>query len=352
MCTNLSIKPANIGGIPHYISARTMDFKKVFPWHIMQVARETSFPAISLVHNPFKWQSTYGFVAVGVEYDFLDEKNISLKIPFYGDGLNEAGLSAATLWLPHFTQYPTAAILSHNLFFGNLAAWALGCCASVEEIRTHLSRSEFHIAGYPAIGDIIAPVHFIFQDATGHALIVEFIDGKVELHDCANGVMTNSPDYPWQLNNLSTAVQMSLHNRTFSFNGDKPAEINGSGLLGMPGDATPPSRFIRATKLTESTFTPQTTEEAVGLALQILGNFFVPSGTVLNQNTDEQEDFTQWGVVRDHTNKTFYFVSAFNHVLRGFSLAQLDFKPGTPVKSIPLMTGWNEWFVDVKNAFQ
>jgi choloylglycine hydrolase len=349
MCTNLSIKPANIGGIPNYISARTMDFKTVFPWHVMQIPRDMAFPPIPLVGNPFKWKNKYGFVAIGTE---VDKSSFALKIPFYGDGLNEAGLSAATLWLPHFTQYPTAAILSHNLFFGNLAAWALGCCASVEEVRDHLLQHEFHIAGYPALGDLIAPIHFIFQDAKGQSLIVEFIDGKVMLHDCANGVMTNAPDYPWQLNNLSTTVQMSLHNKTFSFNGEEAAEINGSGLLGLPADATPPSRFIRATKLAESTYSPQTSQDAVGLALQILGNFFVPSGTVLDKETNEQKDFTQWGVVRDHTNKVFYFTSAFNHVLRGFSLNQLDFTPGNKIKSIPLMEGWNEWFVDVKNSFQ
>ena len=125
-------------------------------------------------------------------------------------------------------------------------------------------------------------------------------------------------------------------------------ENYGSGQLGSPGDPTSPSRFIRASVLTQSVFEPQNTQQSIGLARQILETLTVPHGTVLDSNGADK-DHTLWSVIRDHTNCNYYFYSDFNSKLFGIHLKQLDFEAAKQKQIIMIQPGWYE---DITHAFK
>ena len=92
------------------------------------------------------------------------------------------------------------------------------------------------------------PFHYVVYDAAGASIAIEPIGGKLKIYDNPLGVMTNSPTFDWHMTNLRNYIALNPRNvpplkidgMTFRQFGE------GSGMLGLPGDTTPPSRFVRA----------------------------------------------------------------------------------------------------------
>lgn len=333
MCTNLTIQTGP--GTLRLMSARTMDFGLDAPATINLVPRGTSFPVIPPAHNPLRWTNQYGFIATATGIPHL-------TVPYYSDGLNEKGLSAAELWLPG-SEYAAAGSSSNpEIYQIDFAAWVLGNFATVAEVQQALS--QISVIDIKNLLPVVIPVHFALSDATGAHCIIEYMGGTVQFYTSDTGLMTNAPAYDWQMTNLTNYINLSLTNSTTIWNGQ---EINGSGLHGVPGDATPPSRFVRASFMQQSTFVPTDEQQAVGLAMQVLQTCIVPYGTILSGTNQSDADHTQWGVIRDHKNLIYYFFTAFNNNLYRVNLAEIDFATAK-ARQIPIAQP--NWFTDVTSS--
>lgn len=327
MCTNLSM-PFNTDIF--VLSARTMDFGESFNTVVQCVPRGHKFPLIQPPHG-ISWNNKYGFLGTAIDFKIVTPH-------YYSDGLNEQGLSVGMLWLPG-THYAEPAP-QNNLYMLDFPGWLLGNFSTVAEVKGALS--SIHVVGFASFLETYPPVHFIVQDANGNSITIEFMNQEMQVYDNTNGIMTNAPTYPWQLANMSNYENLTVYNNTAQWWGQ---EINGSGLLGMPGDAAPPSRFVRATKLCGTIYKPTDTQHAVNTAFQVLQNMVVPYGTIVSGNNhNKMADFTQWGVVRDHKERVYYFFSAFNQGLKAIDLKKLDVTQGD-IRSIPIATG--SWYTDV-----
>ena len=98
----------------------------------------------------------------------------------------------------------------------------------------------------------------------------------------------------------------------------------GSGLLGIPGDPTPPSRFIRAVGYAVSAERKPSGVESVRLAEHILNNFDIPVGFVTSTDGKEPPDYTQWSAIADLKNRHYYVKTYTDQVLRGVDLMSFD----------------------------
>src|SRR5690554_2216091 len=139
--------------------------------------------------------------------------------------------------------------------------------------------------------------------------------------------MTNSPSFDWHLTNLSNYVKISSVNATpLKVGGDTiPALGQGSGLLGIPGDGTPPSRFVRALGYTLSAAPVPSGPESVRLAEHILNNFDIPKGWVRDHGADDAPlEYTQWSSVADLSNRSYYVKTYDDPVLRSIDLKMFD----------------------------
>lgn len=180
-----------------------------------------------------------------------------------------------------------------------------------------------------AIDPRASTVHWRIADKTGRQLVLEFIDGQPRFYENKLGVLTNSPGFDWQMTNLNNYVNLypgsaeskSLGNVTIAPFG------SGSGFLGIPGDVTPPSRFIRAAFYQTSTPPQNTAQETVLQCFQILNNFDIPVGIEfpLGQVPANIPSATQWTSATDMTNGIIYYRTMYNSTIRSIDLRQIDF---------------------------
>jgi choloylglycine hydrolase len=192
-----------------------------------------------------RWMAKYGVVALdALEKDFLT------------DGMNEKGLVVGVLYLPGFTEFQQYDPEQHDRSMGptDLATYVLTQFSTVDEVRDGLKKLFVVPIPEPAIGGIPAPLHLMVADQTGKAIAVEYIDGEIKVFDNSLRVLTNAPSFDWHMTNLRNYINLSA----VALPSKKIEDLEfgpigaGSGLLGLPGDYTPPSRFVRAVAYTQT----------------------------------------------------------------------------------------------------
>ncbi|MGP4077070.1 linear amide C-N hydrolase [Halobacillus sp. K22] len=333
MCTNISIPRKSIR-FP-LISARTMDWVEVLPTSVDFIPRGQSFPE-TREPGEIQWENKLAFIGAGLK-PLKPERDTR----YYWDGINEAGLSAASLYLG-CTEYPRTKKDVPLLTQVNVVSYILGNFQKIGEVEKALS--EITIIGSTIFEG--ANFHYIFSDPSGNHLIIEFIGGEMRTYKTTLGVLTNDPPYDWHLNNLALYEHLTLKDKCNSICEE---EITGSGQLGIPGDPTPQSRFVRSAFLQQTQFFPDNLQQSIGGARQIIQTLAVPVGTVYLKNFEGVYDWTQWSVIRDHTNLSYYFFTDFNTNLYGFHLGELDLNARDKVRiniNQPL------WFLDITQKFQ
>ena len=156
----------------------------------------------------------------------------------------------------------------------------------------------------------------------------EFIDGEPRFYDNEVGVLTNSPDFPWQITNLNNYVNLHPGNaeaqrignvRIFPFGA-------GSGFLGIPGDVTPPSRFVRIAFYKATAPACGTGLDAVLQSFHILNNFDIPIGIEHPEgHAPDIPSATQWTSAIDLANRRLYYKTSYNNSIRCIDLKKIDF---------------------------
>jgi choloylglycine hydrolase len=268
--------------------------------------------------------SKYGYVALSC----FDEGLTT-------DGMNEAGLSVGALWFvgaqyPQFNpKHPNSIVLQ------DLGDWLLGNFATVEEAKVELPKIAVWAEPVSSIG--IPPIHIVLHDATGKSLVLEFINGKMEISENPGGVMTNAPELQWHLTNLRNYIHLSpLNADSITINSlDLQPTGQGTGLLGLPGDWSSPSRFVRASFFKAFASVPKTALAGVNLLEHLLNTVDIPLGTI-RANPKSHYDLTQWIVIKDMTHKVLYYRTYENLTLRCIDLKKLDFSKQNKVHSFPM----------------
>ena len=330
MCTNVSI-PGQPKGSP-LVSARTMDWTENLSSIVNYVPRGQRFPEQKGT-GEIRWKNKYGFIGVGTKFP---------EAPLlYYDGMNEKGLSAGALYLA-CTKYPDPKPHTPMLYNANVVSYILGNFETVQDVKAAFAKITVVDVAESA-PELYIPFHFIISDALGGHLILEYIDGEMQAYDSELGVLTNQPALDWHLTNLSQYEQLTLEDKDNMVCGQ---EVTGSGQLGIPGDPTPPSRFVRAAFLRQSAFQPENVQESIGLARQIIQNLSVPMGTVILKSGEM--DWSQWVVIRDHTRRSYYFYTDFNSKLFGIHLNKLSFR-GFRQKQINMEQP--DWCEDITKVF-
>jgi choloylglycine hydrolase len=287
-----------------------------------------------------EWITKYGYVGA-----------TALGMNFAFDGMNEVGLSFGYLWLPAITEYPTVAPedRSKALDFTDFGSWVLGNFSSVAEVKEALK--EVKIWGHPVPPLGIAPVHAAIHDAKGNHLVVEFVGGKMQVYDNPISVLTNAPAFDWQLTNLQNYAHLDATNvDQITIRGvlvQSPGQ--GSGFMGIPGDWTPPSRFVKIATYLRFANGVASGADAVNFAEHLLNTVDIPQGEIREKGQDIG-DYTQWIVIKDLTKKVFYFRSYKDLCLKMIDLNKLDFGKGSS-KTLPLnvSSGYVDMTASLKN---
>jgi len=231
------------------------------------------------------------------------------------DGLNDQGLSIGLFYFPGYAQYAKATKenASRALAPQDFGLWVLGNFATVDEVKKAVEDIVMVPTPFPGLGSakgMVADVHFFIQDKSGKSIVVEPRGGKLKVADAPLGVMTNAPTYDWHMTNLDNYVNLTVKDVTSEKLG--PVTLNaisaGSGLHGLPGDFTSPSRFVRASIFSQAATPNKDADDAVFSAFHILNQFDLPKGSVINASVGgAQPEITEWTSVNDLENLRWYF---------------------------------------------
>lgn len=247
---------------------------------------------------------------------------------FITEGLNERGLSAGLFYFPHYGEYvPYNPQNKHNTISDfQLVSYILGECATIEEVKEAVANIDI-----VNIDPRSSTVHWRFIDASGHQVVLEIVNRQAHFYDNPLGVFTNSPGFEWQLTNLNNYVNL--------YPGSAPAQnLHGmylspfsysSGLLGLPGDFTAPSRFVRAAFFQSSAPQQPTAEGTVRQCFQILNCFDIPIGVEFGLDevpVDDMLTATQWTTATDMQHRKIYFRTMYNPIIQCIDLNSINFR--------------------------
>jgi len=320
MCTGISLKSLDDG----FIVARTDEWavNDAKHNHIAIFPRAKSFRAQTPDGvNGKTWTGKYGFVSV-----------TAYGQPHGPDAMNEKGLYVGVYFFPGCCGYASydERKADRSMSAGDFMQWMLSSFETVAEVMENLSQVTVVNVVDPNFGGIPLPFHWKIADPSGASIVVEIInDGEVKIYEPFLGVISNAPGYDWHLTNLrnyinifpGSANPITVGNMTFSpFGG-------GSGLVGVPGDFSPPSRFVRAAMFTVTARPLATSDDAVFEAFRILDNFNVPIGVTAKADKlpGDLEGATQITIAADLPNRKYYFHTMGDRQVRMIDLAKIDF---------------------------
>ena len=120
-------------------------------------------------------------------------------------------------------------------------------------------------------------------------VIAEYVGGRLKIHDAPLGTLTNSPPYDWQTINVGNFVDLSPVNLSERKLG-KFTAVNygqGSGAVGLPGDMSPPSRFVRAALFSHWATPAATASDTVNLGFHVINTFDIFNGAIQSEAADQ-----------------------------------------------------------------
>lgn len=263
-----------------------------------------------------KYKGVYGYVGIYTEYE-----------PFVVEGVNEAGLSAGLFFFPQYGDYapynPT-----HNdrtLCDMQFVSWVLSQFSSIEQLKEAIKEIDLVTLNHK-----IGAVHWRITEPDGRMVVLEVVAGVPHFYENSLGVLTNAPGFSWHMTNLNNYV--NLQPGSAPDNTIKPGITlkplgHGSGMHGLPGDYTSPSRFVRAAFFQTTAPVSATGFDTVLQAFHILNNFDVPIGTQHVRTGIPQglPSATQFTSATDQKSMKFYYRTAWNSNIRCISLNDIDF---------------------------
>lgn len=263
--------------------------------------------------------------------------------PVLYEGINEKGLMGGQLYYRGFAHFPSETAPGTVPVQPPFAVtYLLTQCASVEEV-VHTIQNKITLLGMPMFGSI-PTVHWVFTDRTGETIILEPDEKGMRMHRHTMGIMTNSPNYDWHRVNLYNYFNIrDLDYDDLEINGDQLEQCtSGNGTLGLPGDSTSPSRFIRLSFLKKYGVRGKNEEEGVTYTMHFFNNVAYPLGLVKVSNPGHLTQYDKGVVPYDYTvyscvmcseSLKFYWVTYenqrvqcvdLNHLLAGNDYVQFD----------------------------
>lgn len=322
---------------------RSMEFGTPLNSSLRSSPRERVFNSTTPNNKPgLSWVAKYGYL-------YVDGFNVDASF----DGMNEAGLTFEYLYLPGETQYQTIPDGKDNqtVPYTQFGDWVLSNFQTIDEVKQALANIYVSNQIIPQLGTAILPAHASIRDASGKGIVVEFYNDKINVYDNI-GVMTNSPKYDWHITNLQNYINLSPYNpNPISANGIiYSATGQGAGSVGLPGDSSPPSRFVKISFMVKNVYPAQNANDVLNLAQHIINNVDLPAGFARSVSDGQTStDTTQWVVFKDVTHKIFYYRTYGDMTVKMVDMNKVNFAKDGPKLKLPL--SMTPYLLNMTNLF-
>ncbi len=290
MCTAVSFQSK------HHYFGRTLDIECSYGEKVVVTPRKLPFN--------FRLEKTienhYAIIGIGVVAD---------SYPLYFDATNEKGLSMAGLNFPETANYEEPVDGRHNIGAFELIPWVLSNCASVDEAKDLLQKTnivamdfneEYHST----------PLHWMLSDRD-YSITVECVEDGLKIYYNPVHVLTNNPEFPMQMFNLNNYMSLTREEpeTRFSEGFDFYKYSRGMGALGMPGDLSSMSRFVRASFTRLNSVCGETENESISQFFHILDSVSQTRGCVRVEDTFEKTAYSSCC----NTDKGIYYYKTYEN---------------------------------------
>ena len=315
MCTAITYRTKD-----HYFG-RTLDYEVSYGQKIVITPRNYEF----LFRKMGRVKKHYAMIGMAVVVD---------GYPLYYDATNEKGLSMAGLNFPGNADYRQEAENVDNIAPFELIPWILRQCrtiAEAKELLSHLNLVNIHFSEqFP-----LSPLHWMISDRET-SIVVESVKDRLKIYDNPIGVLTNNPPFDYQLMNLNNYMGLSIDEPVnhFSEKLDMSIYSRGMGALGLPGDLSSVSRFVRAAFTKFHAVSGDSESESISQFFHILGAVEQPRGCV--RIDGELYELTIYTSCCNTDKGIYYYRTYDNSQITGVDMYQEDLD-GTEVVSYPLV---------------
>ena len=315
MCTAITLKTKD------FYFGRTLDYEHSYTEEVTITPR--NFPLV------FRNASVVDkhFAIIGMAF-------IQDGYPLYYDAVNEKGLGMAGLNFVGNAVYSGFSNDKDNIAQFEFIPWILSQCASVTEAKALLSRINITNTKFSESLPV-AQLHWIIADRDG-AITVESVKDGIHVYENPVGVLTNNPPFPEQLFNLNNYMHLSPKEpkNQFSNKLDLKAYSRGMGTIGLPGDLSSQSRFVRAAFTKMNSVSGNSENESVSQFFHILGSVDQQRGCCSVGNGEYE--ITYYTSCCNASQGIYYYTTYDNHQITAVDMHQVDLK-GKNLTRYPLI---------------
>ncbi len=314
MCTAVTYRTKD-----HYFG-RNLDYEFGFQEAVTITPRNYTFPFRRLP----PMERHYAMIGMAV---------LSGGYPLYFDATNEYGLSIAALNFPHSCQYMPESAEKDNVAPFELIPWLLGDCKHVEDAKRKLQKANIpdltFSPEYPA-----TPLHWFIADSKEAITVEQTADG-LHIYDNPAEVLTNEPPFPWHMTNLRNYLHLSAGEPEDSFAPGLPLQpySRGMGGIGLPGDLSSASRFVKAAFTKMNSVSKDAESASISQVFHILGSVTQQQGCV---KVGHLYEITRYTSCCNTTKGIYYYTTYENSQITGVRLRGADLEGDTPL-SYPLI---------------
>lgn len=265
---------------------------------------------------------------------FLGVAFVQQGYPLYYDGVNEAGLCMAGLRFAIHASYAPPQAGRQNVASFELIPYILARCHDLTEVRSALQELSITDAAFST--DLPpSPLHWLIADRSDSLTVEQTAEG-LQVYDNPVGVLTNEPPFPEQMRRLADHMQVSPHppENRLAPGADLMPYSRGMGAMGLPGDSSSSSRFVRAVFGCAHSSAEGTAEDRVSRFLQILQNTAQIRGCVITE--DGKEERTVYSSCCDAERGIYYYTTEENSAVTAVDLRQEDLE-GNALVSYPML---------------
>ena len=240
------------------------------------------------------------------------------NVPLYAEATNEAGLSIAGLNFPGNAYYGEVKEGMINLCPFEIIPYLLSKYSSVREIKEVISK--INIVNIPFNENMPnAPLHWMISDSHESIVVEPMVDG-LKVYDNKIGVLTNNPPFYYHELNLNNYMNLSREHSSNRFASDINLKTYGVGMgaIGLPGDVSPSSRFVRAAFNKLNSYSEKDELSNVSQFFHILDSVAMVRGQALTK--DGKYDITTYSCCINTLNGVYYYKTYDNNQISAVSM--------------------------------
>ena len=274
--------------------------------------------------------------ALEKHYAMIGMAAVMNSYPLYYEATNEKGLSMAGLNFPGNADYKPEAEGKDNVTPFEFIPWILGQCADVSEVRVLLERINLvDICFSPELP--LATLHWIISDRE-ESITVESVKDGLKVYDNPVGILTNNPTFDYHMTNLCNYMSLSSEAPVNSFSDKVKLETysRGMGAMGLPGDLSSASRFVKAAFTKLNSLSGDSESASISQFFHILGSVAQQRGCV--HMGDGKYEITIYSSCCNTDKGIYYYTTYENSQITGIDMHHENLDSALLI-SYPIITG-------------